>query len=142
MCVENTNQGQQGVCDRVGSARGVGLQGPGRGDRQRNTEGTETGPFRICVSLAARPVGRPLTMFTSETMSMLATSILIPTSTGGPAGEVEHILDLISEWRQAGEGQRASLRLLHSEWAPATPTSPPPCRGQPGKTGVGTRVMQ
>lgn len=37
--------------------------------------------------------GRPLTMFTSETMSMLATSIRIPTSTGGPAGEVDHSKD-------------------------------------------------
>ena len=44
-------------------------------------------------------------MFTSETMSMLATSILIPTSTGGPTGEVGHIMGIISEWPQAGEGR-------------------------------------
>lgn len=42
---------------------------------------------------AAKPMGRPLTIFTSETMSMLATSIRIPTSTGGPAGEVDHSKD-------------------------------------------------
>lgn len=64
-------------------------------------------------------------MFTSETMSMLATSILIPTSTGGPTGEVGHIMGIISEWPQAGEGRGASLRLLHSEWAPLPPALHP-----------------
>ena len=110
VCVQNTNQGQEGVCVcvRVGRARGVGLPGPGRDDRQWNAEGKQTGPFRICVSRATEPVLRPLTMFTSETMSMLATSILIPTSTGGPAGEVGR---RFSEWRQAGAGRGASSAL-------------------------------
>lgn len=93
-------------------------------DRQRNAEGTGTCPFLICVSPAAGPVWRPLTMFTSETMSMLATSIRIPTSTGGPAGEVGYVMNIFLEWRQAGLGRGASLHLLHSKWAPSTPT---PC---------------
>lgn len=63
-------------------------------------------------------------MFTSETMSMLATSIRIPTSTGGPAGDVGHIMDIFSEWRQAGEERESSLHLLHSEWAPSISNPP------------------
>ena len=45
-------------------------------------------------------VGRPLTMFTSETMSMLATSIRIPTSTGGPAGRWDTL------WTHSQSGDR------------------------------------
>lgn len=56
-----------------------------------------------------RPRGAALTMLTSDTMSMLAMSMFIPTQTGGPAGSARHGISRARAWecgglRGGGEG--------------------------------------
>lgn len=65
--------------------------------------------------------GQALTMLTSETMSMLAMSMFIPTQTGGPAGSARH------SDSEAGHGVRMALRMgLRGRGTGEVPLTPTP----------------